>query len=585
MIVSTPIDDLMDLLLKEKNKTLSLNVLAKKLGIEREMAESWLRVLQDEGYVKIDYPLIFIQKPTVKAVKSYEPPMERIIKQEKNKLEEYEIIANNVKAHINIWDVKNETMPYYEIIIPRVNPPTHVFMEDIVDKLTRMVALTETDITDPRRLLEVEQKFLNKANEALTNLIPTIQKTTKDVLSGMLLHRVFGLGDLEFLIADDWLEEIGINSSISPISVYHRKYRWMKTNMFLADEKEVYNFASQIGRKVGKDITNLSPLMDAHLITGDRVNASLFPISSPGNTITFRKFARNPWTIIHFISPEVHTVSPEIAALLWECIQYELNIMVAGGTASGKTSLLNAVCAFMPSNHRILSIEDTRELRLPRYLTWNWISLSTRTPNPEGKGGVSMLDLLVSALRMRPDRVIVGEVRRKKEAVVLFEAMHTGHSVYSTMHADRAEQAKERLTQPPIDIPPTEISALHLISTQYRDRRTGRRRCLELAEVIPAEEGEEVGINILYRWIPRTDEYRKMSESIRIYPEINLHTGMSRREMAEDLKTKEDILKWMLDKKWDNVDKVGEIMRIFYKEPDRVIKAAEENHEPSRLLS
>ena len=185
---------------------------------------------------------------------------------------------------------------------------------------------------------------------------------------------------------------------------------------------------------MGKEITTLNPLMDAHLKTGDRVNATLFPISSKGNTITIRKFAVKPWTVTSLIKEK--TISYEGAALLWLAVQNEMSLLVTGGTASGKTSMLNMIANFFPPNQRIISIEDTRELMLPEIL--HWVPMETRLPNPEGKGGVEMLDLIVNSLRMRPDRIIVGEIRRKREAEVLFEAMRTGHSVYGTLHANNA---------------------------------------------------------------------------------------------------------------------------------------------------
>jgi flagellar protein FlaI len=168
------------------------------------------------------------------------------------------------------------------------------------------------------------------------------------------------------------------------------------------------------------------------LSTGDRVNATLSPISSFGNTLTIRKFAKDPWTITKFLRTK--TISAEAAAIIWTAIQYELSALIAGGTASGKTSALNVFANFFPPNQRILSIEDTREIVLPKYLDWNWIPMVTRSANPEGLGEVTMLELMVSSLRMRPDRIIVGEIRRKKEAEVLMEAIETGHSIYSTIH-------------------------------------------------------------------------------------------------------------------------------------------------------
>ena len=215
------------------------------------------------------------------------------------------------------------------------------------------------------------------------------------------------------------------------------------------NEEMIYDYASMIARKVGRQINVLNPMLDAHLPTGDRVNSTVFPISQFGNTLTIRKFSKNPWTITNLIRSK--TVSPEVAALIWICIQNELSLIVSGGTGSGKTSFLNAMAGLIPANQRIISIEDTRELTLPSFL--HWIPMNTREANPEGKGEVTMLDLMVNALRQRPDRILVGEIRRQREAEILFEAMHTGHSVYATLHADNSEQTISRLLNPPINIP------------------------------------------------------------------------------------------------------------------------------------
>ncbi|MFH1470266.1 MAG: ATPase, T2SS/T4P/T4SS family, partial [Candidatus Micrarchaeota archaeon] len=307
--------------------------------------------------------------------------------------------------------------------------------------------------------------------------------------------------------------------------------------------------------------------------TGDRVNATLFPISTCGNTITIRRFARDPWTITDFINPKVNTMSSEMAAFLWLCMQYEMNIMVVGGTASGKTSTLNTLCALIPPSNRIITIEDTRELAIPQYLKWNWVPLVTRNPNPEGHGKVSMLDLMVSSLRMRPDRMIVGEVRKKREAEVLFEAMHTGHAVYSTLHADTASQVLRRLTNPPFDLPNVELQSLHLLVVQYRDRRQGIRRTYEISEVISSSV-EMLSLNPIFRWRPRQDTFQKENDSMRIIEELNTHTGMSIDEINKDLKDKKTILTWMLDTGVRSIDQLGDIMSQYYKDPDSVLKMA-----------
>jgi archaeal flagellar protein FlaI len=252
-------------------------------------------------------------------------------------------------------------------------------------------------------------------------------------------------------------------------------------------------------------------------------------------------------------------------------MEYEFSVLIAGGTASGKTSMLNAVMPFMPANQRIISIEDTRELNLPDYL--HWLPMTTRPPNPEGDGGIGMLDLLQNSLRMRPDRIIVGEVRAKREAEVLFEAMHTGHSVYGTFHAERAQEVVDRITSPPMDIPGTVMKSLHLIVIQYRNRRTGNRRTFEICEVIK-DESEQPTLNTLYKWEPRSDSINKMYPSIRIKDELAMFTGMGEKEVEENLSDKKLVLDWMLANKIEDVNSVGRVVTEYYMNKDRVVEMA-----------
>jgi archaeal flagellar protein FlaI len=495
----------------------------------------------------------------------------------------YVIIADNVPAKVEVIKSPEEYTPIYQIKFPTIEPATQAILENLKERLIEVVKIEISEILDPKLMEEIKQRFLESANEAITKELPTLTDKEKKILSGVLVHDMLGLGRLEVILNDDNLEEIVINNSSDPVWVFHKKHGWLKSNILMGREETIYNYASLIGRKVGRQITNLDPLMDAHLITGDRVNATLFPISTKGNTITIRKFRREPWTIIHLIDPVQKTMTREIAALLWLCMQFELNIIVAGGTASGKTSILNALMPFIPPNHRILSIEDTRELRLPDFL--HWVPLTTREPNPEGKGEVSMLDLLVNSLRMRPDRIIVGEIRRQNEAEVLFEAMHTGHSVYATLHADRAEQVLRRLTNPPINVPESLLESLHLVLVQYRHRRLGIRRTIEVAEFIPGESGKFGSrLETLYRWKPLTDTIERARSSIRLINEIRMHTGMTDEQMDMDLKEKEDVLQWMLDNNVKTVNTVGKVVAEYYHDKDRVIKIVKAKGKPKELL-
>lgn len=494
---------------------------------------------------------------------------------EKKIIDEYTFYADNIPARVRILLDKEENVPIYDIEAPEISKGTSALLDTLTDELIDKIDVS-IDASDLQKVEQIKQRFFLQARELLAKKLPELGVKEISMLAGSILQRVYGLGFIDIIMGDNWLEELAINGIKNPISVYHKRHGWCKTTRYLNSEEEIYNYSAQIGRKVGREISVLKPIMDAYLLSGDRATSTLYPISTHGNTITIRRFARNPWTPIVFVEPKVNALSKEMAAFLWQAIQYELNILVVGGTASGKTSMLNALCSFILPTQRIISIEDTREITLPNTLEWNWIPMTTRLANPEGQGEVGMLDLMIAALRMRPDRIIVGEIRRREQAETLFEAMHTGHSVYATMHADTVSQVIRRLIEPPIAIPKVEIEALHLILSQYRDRRRGIRRSLELAEILSTGK-DGLDINYLYRYRPRNDIFEKADESIRVAEELNLHTGMTPKEIKDDLMEKEKILQWMLDNKITSIHDVGKVMSIYYREPDIIIDAVSKN--------
>lgn len=581
LYVETAVDRMCWELAREKGKTLGIGELAKRLGADGRELERMAKVLQEKGAAEIIYPVNLLSNPLVRLKEELRRTAPEPISG--NMMDRYLVDAPHLRLNVAVMDERNESRPVYHIFAPIIGPYTMLYIDHIKEELARSVPVHSEEISDPRLSIKLREKFHDAAIAMIEKELPEITGEAKACLCDELLYKMYGLGDLELLMLDDWLEEIAVNGASNPVAVYHRKFGWLKTNLRIGSEEEIYNYATQIGRKSGRDITLLAPIMDAHLISGDRVSATLFPISGSGDTITIRRFARNPWTVVDFIDPKMNTLSAEMAAFLWLAIQYEMNILVIGGTASGKTSTLNTLCHLLPSSQRVITIEDTRELSLPSYLKWNWIPLTTRNPNPEGKGGVGMLELMVSSLRMRPDRVIVGEVRRRREAEVLFEAMHTGHAVYSTVHAESGAQLIRRLTHPPIELPPTELQALHLIVVQYRDRRKGMRRMHEITEVT-SSAAEEVALNPIYRWRPRTDEFAKINDSLRVLEELNLHTGMTVEEIKADIAEKKKVLEWMLKSGWRSVDEVGSLVGFYYKSPQEVLRAAEKGIHPAKLL-
>ena len=563
-MILTPIDKLFEYL--SANKKVSLPQIAKDLNWKERSLERVVGILEYAGFLSIRYSINPLGKTQVE--------LKTELKKEESKeptgklISEYTVEGKNQDLLAKVEILKGiDIRPTYLIHLPEFTEQTLAYIESVK---TDISAATFGEIPEE----DIYKSIASKLEQDLP-----IKKEDMSVICNYILREMYGLGDLDILISDKQLEEIVVNSSESSIAVYHRQFGWLRTNVFVGDEEDISNVSAQIARKIGKQINVLTPILDAHLKTGDRVNATLSPISSAGNTITLRLFSRDPWTVVSFIRSK--TFSSELVSLLWQAIHYEMNVIVGGGTGSGKTSSLNSLLALIPSYQRIITIEDTREIVLPKY-QWNWIPMVTRTPNPEGLGEVTMLDLVVNSLRMRPDRIIMGEIRRKREAEVLFEAMHTGHSVYGTIHANTGSQIIKRLIEPPIEIPPSEVEDITLVLVQYRDRRSNLRRALEVSEVIPGTETPK--INQIYRWRPRTDTFESVKTPNRYYEELNLHTGMTQNEILSDQKDKQEVLEWMLKHNLDNINKVGLVMKNYYSDSSDLINSIHKKYTPQKLF-
>ncbi len=482
---------------------------------------------------------------------------------------EYPIEVDGAKVTVEIR--KKDDNYIYNLNLPKFSIGTESLLRYVKNELITSATINLQELSEQESFVKMKKRFLGEITSLLKEKLPHIDPETEKTLAGMLMQEMLGLGEIEFMINDPNLEEIVIQSSKEPVRVYSKKYGWLKTNIFIPTEDGIINYANIIARRVGRQITTLDPLLDAHLLTGDRINAVLYPVNSKGSTIIIRKFSRDPYTIIDLIKNK--TCSLDIAALLWLAVEYEMNILVSGGTASGKTSFLNAFMPFIPPNHRIISIEDTRELVLPDFLYWN--PLVTRTSNSEGKGKVTMLDLLVNSLRMRPDRIILGEMRKHEEAMVLFEAMHTGHSVYATLHADSAPETISRLTNPPIDIPANLLKAVNLNVVMFRDRKKGIRRILQVAEF--DTEGDRATSNIIYRWVPEKDQIIEHRESMRFFEDLSRHTGLSEIERKKELEERKRILEWLIKNNLRSIKEVGNAIELFYLDKPTLMETMRKN--------
>jgi flagellar protein FlaI len=499
---------------------------------------------------------------------------------EKEPIDKYKVVSDGISLEVTIHKRPEKFAPVYDIRVPKLEEATRALLEDTRDKIVTAVPIKVELLRDPASLATLRGRIKEVAHGIIAKEIPGTPENVLNYAVVVLANDMLGLGNIEFLLDDENLEEIVINNSKSAVWVYHKKHGWLVTNMVIPSEDQVENYASIVGRRVGRQINILNPLMDAHLLTGDRVNATLFPISTFGNTLTIRKFRREPWTVTDLL--ENGTLNTEVASFFWLCMQYELSMIISGGTASGKTTLLNVLMPFIPPNERIISLEDTRELNLPEFL--HWVPMTTREANIEGRGEVKLLDLLVNSLRMRPDRIVVGEIRRQPEAEVLFEALNTGHSVYSTLHANTSDEAFRRLTSPPINLPEDLVLSMPLLAIMFRHRKLRIRRVFEVSELIGAKEAGKIEVHDMYKWEARADKISKASDSIRTFSELNIFTGMNFDEIRSDMKEKEGILKWLVKNKVNTVNTVGKVVSEYYSNTDEFLKTMGKKQDVEKIL-
>jgi flagellar protein FlaI len=391
----------------------------------------------------------------------------------------------------------------------------------------------------------------------------------KDEAIDCYVHRHAGLGRLTPFIFQDDLEEIMVIGQGVPVFIFHREKGMVRTDITMTEDEIkgiIYKVANYNGRRVGPE----SPLLDARLPDGSRVNATLQVVSPRGSSITIRRFETTPLNVLDLIRNG--TLDLELSSFLWLVVDgmgvKPANIMVAGGTASGKTTTLNALSSFIPNTQRIVSIEDTLELAFEHE---NWIPLETKPPIPGAEKEVSMDDLLKNALRMRPDRIIVGEVRGE-EALTLFSAMNTGHDgCMCTLHANSARDAITRVTTHPMNVPDIMFEAVDLIIAQKRYSKGGKsfRRVFQVAEVA-GREADNILTNILFTYDNKTDQIDNAILNGRIIQTMAKLTGLSISEIDDEVSKREAILSTMLDHELTSGD-IDRVIQGYYKDPDGAV--------------
>jgi len=478
---------------------------------------------------------------------------------------------------------------------PLIEPWAKAYIVEEVDTKRRMYLVDEIPLNDIERKVFVEimdalawqmgyvsgpleklrEEFMGRAKEVVLKYRIRMGRTPGVTWSKILYYverETLGFGPIDPLMRDPAIEDISCNGSGMPVYVWHREFEYIPTNVAFNDPEELNSFVMRLAHKAGKHISVAFPILDAILPGGHRLAATYSKeVSTKGSTFTIRKFREDPITIVDMIRWK--TVSSELAAYLWIAIEHKMTGVVLGVTGAGKTSTLNALATLLRPTVKVVTIEDTPELRLPLE---NWVQLVSRPSyglGPEKIGEVTLFDLVKVALRYRPDVIIVGEVRGE-EAYVLFQAMATGHGGITTLHAEHIDAAVKRLTSPPMNIPPSYIPlmnfALVIKRVQIGDRI--QRRVTNVWEVKGVGEYVEIA-----SWNPKEDRHEVYFERSNILKDYALWKGRDESWLSDELERRITVLKALAAANRRHYRDVANVVHRYYIDSESVYREAVES--------
>jgi len=491
------------------------------------------------------------------------PPLKKIT--EKTKIDvRYCLISPFAFTHI-YWDPKRYEV-IYEIEEPLLTKEEMKQKEQIISAMRDLINIDKIIKKDKNTLLDyLDERFKLLAIELGINISYESYKK----IYYYLCRDFLGFNETEPLLRDYFVEDIECNGVNTPIYIVHRIYRNLKTNLIFKNYEKLEGFVEKLAQRCEKYISYANPILDASLPDGSRVNATYTKdITSRGPTFTIRKFTKTPWTPSQLVS--FNTLSPEMLAYLWLLIQYKMNILITGGTSSGKTTLLNALAFFIPPEARVVSIEDTRELNLPRE---NWLPSVVRASTGLQKTGeIDLFTLLRSSFRQNPDYVIVGEVRGK-EAYVLFQGMASGHASISTIHADSVDTVIKRLETPPIELSPTLLNVLDsvCVMTHAVVKKQETRKLKEIVEIINVTPQGVAMTNTPFVWNPVENQFY-FGKNSKIFEKIAKRYGLRIEELDLEFRRRAQLIYKLYQNKIFEFNKVQGVINEYIKKPEKVLK-------------
>ena len=473
-----------------------------------------------------------------------------------NEVERYWLNAPFAFVSINYNPETDEHL--YHIVEPSLSDVEADLLDRLFEDIRGPLIYREAVADDP------EQALREELRDRLEEYGVVIDAETFYRLFYYLYRSFQGYGLIDPLMHDPAIEDISCDGSNLPIFVYHDDYTDIETNVVF-EEQELNNFVIQLAQRSGRHVSISDPVVSTTLPDGSRIELALGEEVTPrGSAFTIRKYADEPFTPIDLL--EYGTFSLEMLAYLWLAIESNKSLIFAGGTAAGKTTSMNALAMFIPPRSKVLTIEDTRELSLYHD---NWLSSVTRERLDDSD--ITMYDLLRSALRHRPEYIIVGEVRGE-EAITLFQAMNTGHTTFSTMHADSVQTVINRLENEPINVPRPMVQSLDILCVQVLtrsgDERVRRAKTLAEIEGIDQRTGE-LDYSTTYAWQSTGDTFEERNSDL--VDEIREERGWSESQLLREINDRKRFLTYLRREGVDDYRRFTAMVNKYYADKDEVM--------------
>ncbi len=462
-------------------------------------------------------------------------------------------------AYANIYWRKDINSFFYEVKEVELTQEEKEVFEYALVEIQDLISETYESLEN---LQERIAYLIDNFNTFLSVYQIIIPESSYNKILYYLYKELVGLGKIEPIMQDPFIEDVSCDGYKLPIYLLHKKFNTIPSNLSF-EENELEKFIEKLAQRSGRYVSYSKPILDATLPDGSRVNATYSKdITTRGPTFTIRKFSFIPLSPLDLIKNK--TANEYFLALLWIAVQFKRNILIIGETASGKTTLLNAISLFIPKTSKIVSIEDTREINLPFE---NWIPAVSRTGVGINKiGEITLFDLLKASLRQNPDYIIVGEVRGE-EANVLFQGMASGHCSFATFHANNVNSVISRLTTPPINLPSSLISLLDLVILTAHYPNKGRK-IKEIEEIYSTKE-KLINQNVIGKYNPLQDQFF-MNQTINLFKKIEDFYGISVEELWNELKIRAKLLKTLsnLNIDWKTF---SDIVNLYYIDKEKVL--------------